>query len=391
MSWRLPHLPFFDTQHYALAEKLQEWIEANRDILDQHPESNFGPYAEKILKRLSAGGFLDYVLPKISGAEIVPPDVRSICIIREALTYKSFLADSMFVMQGLGTAPLWTHHDHAMRDAVIEAAREGKRIAAIALTEPEAGSDLAAVHTTAELHGDSYVLNGEKRWITNAGIAHQYIVVARTGEAPGARGLSAFLVDAETPGLTITPDVPMIASHSIGSLKFENCRIPASRILGGAGTGFKAAMATFDIFRPSVGGAAVGAARRAMDETVARVKARRMFGKTMSEMDTVQGKIAEMTVDTEAAGLMVYRAAWASDVLGGRVSRESAMAKLMATEAASRVIDSAVQLFGALGVARGSVVEQLYRDIRPTRIYEGASEVQKIVIARAVLADGNRG
>lgn len=390
MSWFLQKLPFFEPQHYALSEKLQEWIKANGDILSQHPESNFGGYATEILGRLSAAGFLDYVLPKTSGAEVTPPDVRSICIIREALTYESFLADSMFVMQGLGTAPLWNHHDHAMRDATIEATRQGKRIAAIALTEPEAGSDLAAAQTTATLDGDVYVLNGEKAWITNAGIADQYIVVARTGEAPGARGLSAFMVDADAPGLTITPDVPMIASHALGSLKFENCRIPASSILGGAGTGFKAAMATFDIFRPSVGGAAVGAARRAMDEAVARVKTRRMFGKVMAEMDTVQAKIAEMTVDIEAAALMVYRASWASDVLGGRVSRESAMAKVMATEAASRVIDSAVQLFGALGVARGSVVEQLYRDIRPTRIYEGASEVQKIVIARSVLADGDK-
>ncbi|GGZ16185.1 acyl-CoA dehydrogenase family protein [Novosphingobium colocasiae] len=385
MSWGLQNLPFFDSQHFTLAEKLQRWIEANRDILGQHPESNFGPYAKEMLGSLSAAGFLDYVLPKASGADVAPPDVRSICIIREALTYESFLADNMFVMQGLGTAPLWQHHDHAMRDAVIEATRQGKRIAAIALTEPDAGSDLASAQTTADLDGDSYVLNGEKCWITNAGIADQYIVVARTGEAPGARGLSAFMVDADTPGLTITPDVPMIAPHPLGSLKFENCRIPANNILGGAGTGFKAAMATFDVFRPSVGAAAVGAARRAMDETIARVKSRRMFGKTMSEMDTVQAKIADMTVETEAAALMVYRAAWASDVLGGRVSRESAMAKLMATEAAGRVIDSAVQLFGGLGVARGSVVEQLYRDIRPTRIYEGASEVQKVVIARATL------
>ncbi|MFD2577640.1 acyl-CoA dehydrogenase family protein [Novosphingobium colocasiae] len=199
---------FFDSQHFTLAEKLQRWIEANRDILGQHPESNFGPYAKEMLGSLSAAGFLDYVLPKASGADVAPPDVRSICIIREALTYESFLADNMFVMQGLGTAPLWQHHDHAMRDAVIEATRQGKRIAAIALTEPDAGSDLASAQTTADLDGDSYVLNGEKCWITNAGIADQYIVVARTGEAPGARGLSAFMVDADTPGLTITPRRP---------------------------------------------------------------------------------------------------------------------------------------------------------------------------------------
>jgi len=390
MAWRLPKLPFFDESHYQLAEKLQGWCADNAALLHEHPEHDYGPIYQKVLGSLSKAKLLDYVLPRFDGDKMITPDVRSICIIREALAYESFLVDCIFVMQGLGTAPLWHHPDKALRDSIIDGCRSGKRVAGIALTEPGGGSDLAQAATTATRDGNDYILNGEKAWITNAGVADQYVVVARTGEAAGARGLSAFLVDANTPGLAIDGDVKMIAAHSIGSLHFSNCRVPADRMIGGAGSGFKAAMATFDMFRPSVAGAAVGGARRALDESIARVKSRRMFGKTMAEMDTVQQRIAEMATDTEGAALMAYRAAWAYDVLGGRVSLEAAMSKLSATEAASRVIDTAVQLFGALGVARGNIVEQLYRDIRPLRIYEGASEVQKMVIARTVLADSNR-
>lgn len=389
MSWKLSPLPFFDERHQRLAERLMEWRSANADLAEVHPEGDFGPACRDILQRLKEWGFLDLVLPRVGPEGVVLPDVRSICVVREALAYDSFLADSVFVMQGLGTAPLWRHPDAGLRDAWLEPCRRGEHIAALALTEPGAGSDLASVETTATLAdaGESYVLNGVKAWISNAGIADHYIVVARTGEAPRSRGLSAFIVAAGTPGLIVGPNIDLIAPHPIGEVRFENCRVPRRQMVGAAGEGFKAAMATFDIFRPSVGAAAVGAARRALAETVARVKKRRMFGKTMAEMETVQHRIADMTADTEAASLMVYRAAWALDVLGGRVSRESALAKLAATEAAQRVIDSAVQLFGALGVARGTVVERLYRDIRPMRIYEGASEVQKIVIARSVLAD----
>jgi acyl-CoA dehydrogenase len=388
MSWNLQNLPFFGDNHFRLAERLQEWQQENADLSGQHPRSDYRRFAMEVLSRLARAGLLEFVLPRYLSGRIATPDVRSICIIREALAYDSFLVDSLFVMQGLGTGPLWHHPDEKLRDGILDDCRAGRRIAAIALTEMGAGSDLAQVGTVARADGDHFVLNGEKAWITNAGIADQYVVVARTGEAPGARGLSAFVVGADTPGLTVNADVPMIAPHPIGSLKFTDCRIPRINMVGSAGSGFKAAMATFDIFRPSVGAAAIGAARRALSESVDRVKNRHMFGKTMAEMGTVQDRIAEMAVDTEAGALMVYRAAWAADVIGGRVSCESAMSKLLATECASRVIDRAVQLFGALGVAQGSVVEQLYRDIRPTRIYEGASEVQKIVIARSVLNPG---
>jgi len=386
MTWHLCRLPFFEKVHYDLAEKLEQWRTENCDLFDLHPDGNYRPIYRKVLGRLATAGLLDHLLPQTKGEVIPRPDVRSLCIIREALAFDSFLVDAIFIMQGLGTAPLWHHRDRALRERVLSACRAGTQIAAIACTEPSGGSDLAQVATTAALDGSNYVLNGEKAWITSAGVADHYIVVARTGEGPGARGLSVFLVPATVAGLEVDADVPMIAPHSIGSLRFINCRVPASNLIGAAGSGFKAAMRTFDIFRPTVGAAAVGGARRALQETLERAKTRQMFGRKMSELDAVQARVADMVTDTEIAALTVYRAAWMSDVIGGRISRDAAMAKLVATEAASRVIDSAVQLFGALGVARGSVIERLYREIRPLRIYEGASEVQRMIIGRSVLA-----
>ncbi|MGA0595230.1 acyl-CoA dehydrogenase family protein [Enterovirga sp. CN4-39] len=386
MTWQLPVLPFFDEPHRRLAERIASWCDANAALLDQHPDADgMEATCRAILSSLSEAGFGEYVVPHVVEGRVQRPDVRSICILREAITYRSFLADTMFVMQGLGTAALWNWQDTDARDRYLDGARRGTHVAALALTEPETGSDVAAITTRAVRDGDDYVIDGAKAWISSAGIADHYVVVARTGEGPGAKGLSAFILDADTPGLRAGPPVEMIAPHPIGPVAFEGCRVPGSRRIGPAGEGFKAAMATFDIFRPTVGGAAVGAARRALDETIARVTTRRLFGKTMAEMESVQAKIADMTADTETAALMVYRAAWTADVVGGRVSRESALAKLVATEAAGRVIDSAVQLFGALGVSQGCVIEQLYRDVRPMRIYEGASEVQKVVIARSML------
>jgi len=256
----------------------------------------------------------------------------------------------------------------------------------VAVTEPEAGSDVAAIATTARRVGDGWLLDGEKIWITNAGAADHYIVIARTGEGPGAKGLSAFMVEAGSPGLEIGPHRAMIASHPIAGLTLRQCHLGSDRIIGSPGEGFKAAMATFDTFRTSVGAAALGMAKRALQEVLVRVNRRRLFDRPMSELESVQAKLADMTLDIDASALLVYRAAWTKDVRAERASREVALAKLGATEAAQRVIDTAVQLFGALGVARGTVVEQLYRDIGPLRIYEGASEVQKVVIARALLA-----
>ena len=390
VAWRLDRLPFFEERHYQLAERLYAWRAENEAWLAGAHEGDLAPLCRDLIRRLAAWGFLDYVVPDSADPADIRLDVRSICIIREALAFDSCLADSMFTMQGLGTSPLWRHPDKALRAAYLEPARRGERIAALALTEPDVGSDVASMTTTATREGDAIVLNGVKTWITNGGIADHSLVIARTGEGPGSRGLSAIIVDADAPGFSSSAPLSMMAHHPLSTLTFDNCRVPASHIVGAAGEGFKAAMAGFDIFRPSVGGAAVGVARRALAETIARVRSRRMFGRTMAEMDGVQSRIADMTADTEGAAMAVYRAAWTADVIGGRVSKESALAKLVATEAAGRVVDAAVQLFGALGVATGSVVEQLYRDVRPMRIYEGASEVQKLVIARGVLGNPGR-
>ena len=262
----------------------------------------------------------------------------------------------------------------------------GARIAAFAISEPEGGSDVANLRMTATAAGDSYVLNGTKTWISNAGLADQYVVFARTGEAPGAKGLSAFVVDADAPGLTVPERIDVIAPHPLGTLAFADCRVPANQRLGEPGAGFKVAMATLDIFRPTVGAAALGFARRALDEALGRAAEREAFGKTLAEQPLIQAKLADMAVEVDAAALLIYRAAWTRDTKGPRITREAAMAKLYATEAAQRVIDEAVQIFGALGVVSGTPVEELYREIRALRIYEGTSEIQRLVIAGQTLA-----
>jgi len=384
-AWTIPDLPFFEDSHRQLAARLSEWV-AGAEEPAEHGSPYFADECRTIAREMAQWGFLDYVVPA-PGVADPRIDVRAVSLIREALAYRSALVDSVFVMQGLATAPLWLSRSTALCDAYLGPARRGEKIAAFAVTEPNVGSDVAALETTAVRDGDHFVINGTKRWITNAGAADHYIVVARTGEAPGARGLSAFMVDADTPGLKVPPPVEMIAPHPIGDVVFTDCRVAADRMIGVPGEGFKAAMRTFDIFRTSVGAAAVGMARRALSETVERMKTRRLFGGPMGGMPTVQATMADMSLDTETASLLVYRSAWLSDTREGRHSDAVAMAKLGATEAAQRVADSAVQLFGALGVARGSIVEQIYRDVRPMRIYEGASEVQKIIIARALMAE----
>ena len=385
-AWSLPQLPFFEPAHYALAEKLQAW-QATVQVAPHDAQADLGPVCRAMLADLTQLGVLDYAVPRATEAGAPKFDVRALCIIREAISYVSVLADTVFAMQGLGTAPLQLHPDRALRDRYLDAARAGETIAALAITEPDSGSDVAAIATTATRDGDDYVINGGKVWISNAGIADHYVVVARTGEAPGARGLSAILVDARTPGLTAGPQSDMIAPHPLGPVTFKDCRVPAGNLIGSAGAGFKAAMATFDVFRPTVGAAAVGVSRRALHEVLARIRTRRLFGRAMADMEAVQAKLADMVTQTESASLAVYRAAWAADVLGGRTSREASIAKLHATEAAFQVVDTAVQLFGGLGVSNESVVGQLYREVRAMRIYEGVSEVQKVVIARATLKE----
>jgi acyl-CoA dehydrogenase len=384
VRWTGWNWPFFEPRHFELAAQLAK----HAPLHDAEPRSaaELEKRARASLSELAVKGLLDIVVPQADERGDRRIDLRALCLVREYLGYYDLLGDTMFSMQGIGTAALWMVGSLGLQERYLGPCRRGERIAALALTEPDAGSDVAAIATTARRDGDTFVLNGRKTLITNAGIADHYMVVARTGEAPGARGLSVFMVDADTPGLLVSAPIEIIAPHPLAGLEFRDCKVPASHMIGSPGKGFKAAMATFDIFRTSVGAAGVGAARRALDECVAHVKERRLFGKPMAELDGVQARLADMATDVDTAALAVYRAAWAKDVSGERCAREVSMAKLVGSETATRVVDAAVQLFGGRGITKGYIVEQLYRDVRGMRIYEGASEVQRIIIARSLLA-----
>ena len=374
--------PFFTDRHRALAEELERWCEKN--LPADHGDVDAA--CRDLVQRLGRGGWLSHSAPDPDAPAAL--DVRTLCLIRETLARHDGLADFAFAMQGLGAGPISLFGNAKQRDW-LKRTRAGDAIAAFALTEPQSGSDVANIALTAQRYGDGFVLDGEKTWISNGGIADLYVVFARTGEAPGARGLSAFLVPGKKlAGFSIAERLETIAPHPLARLKFERVTVPASAMIGAPGDGFKVAMATLDIFRATVGAAALGFARRALDETVARAKARELFGGPLADLQLVQASIAEMALDVDAAALLVYRAAWAKDSGAARVTREAAMAKLFATERAQRVVDKAVQLHGGDGVRRGHIVERLYRDIRALRIYEGASEVQKVVIARTLLAGG---
>ncbi|WP_448203813.1 acyl-CoA dehydrogenase family protein [Azospirillum sp. sgz302134] len=378
--WPLWDTPFFEDRHRAFAERLLTLDLPEEDAADLAGSSR------RIARAMGDCGLLDIVVPPGAERGDARIDLRSVCLAREILAYRfGDVADSAFVMQGIGTAALWQTGSATLCDRYLPPARRGEAIAAFALTEPDTGSDVANLTTSAVRDGDGFRISGEKTFISNAGIADHYIVVARTGEAPGARGLTAFLLDAGMPGLTAGPAIDFMAPHPAAPLTLDRVRVGADRIVGAPGQGFKVAMATFDVFRASVGAAGIGAARRALDESLARVTGRRMFGKAMAEIEGVQTKLADMATTLETAALCVYRAAWTKDVTGGRCTRDVSMAKLVGSEAAHAVVDAAVQLFGGLGVTRGCVVEKLYREVRPMRIYEGASEVQKLVIARDLL------
>jgi len=375
--------PFFENRHRQLADSLESWVQsgiADAEI-DHH---DVDASCRRLVARLAAGGWLDYsaVNPAQPDARL---DVRALCLIRETLARHSGLADFAFAMQGLGSGAISLFGAATLGREYLDAVRSGTKIAAFALSEPQAGSDVSALTTSARRDGDDYVLDGEKTWISNGGIADFYTVFARTGEAPGARGLSAFVVDADTPGLEVTERIDVIAPHPLATLRFQECRVPRGRLLGEPGQGFRIAMATLDVFRSTVGAAALGFARRAMDETIGHTTRRELFGAPLADMQLTQAAIADMAVAIDASALLVYRSAWTKDCVAERVTREAAMAKLFATEYAQKAIDAAVQLFGGLGVKSGSKVEELYREIRALRIYEGASEVQKLVIARQTL------
>ena len=368
--------PFFEPRHRDLAEALDSWCAAHLPV----DHADVDAACRALVAMLGQGGWLVH-----SGAdEGEPLDVRTLCLIRETLARHDGLADFAFAMQGLGMGPVSLFGTPEQRQWLART-RAGTAISAFALTEPGSGSDVAATSTTATRVQGGWLIEGEKTWISNGGIADVYIVFARTGEAPGARGLSAFLMPADTPGLEIAERLEVIAPHPLARLRLAGVVLPEGALIGRAGEGFKLAMSVLDVFRSTVGAAALGFARRALDETLARVRARQIQGKALAELQLVQGHLADMALKIDAAALLVYRAAWTKDSGAARVTREAAMAKLYATEAAQEVIDMAVQLHGGDGVRHGVVVESLYREIRALRIYEGASDVQRVVIARGLL------
>ena len=379
--------PFFDDGHRSLAAEFERWV-ANvlPSLLEGSEDSSDAVYScvGRLVAELGKVGLLRICVPRAYGGERENLDVRSLCLAREIMGRASGLADFALAMQGLGSAPITLYGREDQKRSILPRVAAGQAIAAFALSEPDAGSDVSAISTTATRDSQSWRLNGVKTWISNAGLAAFYVVFARSGEGPGTRGLSAFIVDAASPGLNASERIDVIAPHPLGKVRLTDCRVPADCILGEPGEGFKIAMAALDIFRSTVGAAALGLGRRAMDEATGRALKRRMFGRLQADFQLTQAKIGDMAVLIDAAALLIYRSAWTKDVLGTRVTREASMAKLFATEAAQQVIDAAVQIFGGLGVVRGVTVERLYREIRALRIYEGASEVLKLIIGSKV-------
>lgn len=377
------NLPFFDSNHRDLASRVAAFVEQEIEGT-ANEEHDVDDRARAYVTALARAGLLRYSVPSAEASL----DVRSLCLIREMICYSSSLADLAFVMQGLGTYAISQAAPEHVRDFWLTRAAEGRAIAAFALTEPDAGSDVAAVKTTATHDGDAWVIDGKKRFISNAGIADFYTVFARTGTQTGGRAeLSAFVVSARMPGFRVVERTPLISPHPIGEIKFNGCRVPAEDMVGAEGDGFLLAMRTLDTFRASVGAAACGMARRALDESISYAGTRKQFGRLLAEHQLIQEKLADMVTELDAARLLVYRAAYLKDSGSGRVSREASEAKLYATEAAGRIIDQAVQIHGGSGLVSGSVVERLYRDVRALRIYEGTSEIQKLIIASQLLKE----
>jgi acyl-CoA dehydrogenase len=381
------HWPFFEARHAALAAAADGWAAHLDWAHDEDASAPRGAEADatcrRLVRELGAAGYLRHCVP---GGDAF--DVRTIALLREVFAYHAGLADFAFVMQGLGSGPIGLAGTAAQRAAYLPRVAAGEAIAAFALSEPEAGSDVAALTTTARRDGDGWLLNGTKTWISNGGIADLYVVFAKSEAAQDVtptRAISAFVVEAGTPGLDARERIAIIAPHPMATVRFTDCRVPAANLLGNAGEGFKLAMRNLDVFRTTVAAAALGFARRALDEALARAKARRMFGQALADFQLSQAKLADMATAIDAGALLTYRAAWLRDTQGARITREAAMAKMFATETAQQVVDAAVQLFGGLGVASGHAVERLYREVRALRIYEGATEVQKLIIARELL------
>ena len=380
--------PFFEPQHRLLAEQLDSW--AANHLAQQHGP-DVDAHCRALVRQLGEAGWLRHaVAGRAHGGSADNIDTRALCLLRETLARHSGLPDFAFAMQGLGSGAISLEGTPAQRALYLPRVAAGQAIAAFALSEPQAGSDVAALACSARIDGDHAVLDGEKTWISNGGIADFYVVFARSGEAPASRGISAFIVDADTPGLHIAERIDVIAPHPLARLRFDHCRVPLSQRVGGAGQGFKVAMRTLDVFRTSVAAAALGFARRALDEGLQRALQRKMFNGVLADFQLTQAKLAQMATTVDSAALLTYRAAWQRDQ-GHNVTREAAMAKLVATEGAQQVIDAALQLFGGLGVVSEMPVERLYREIRALRIYEGATEVQQLIIARELLQEARAG
>ncbi|WP_322070035.1 acyl-CoA dehydrogenase family protein [Paraburkholderia bannensis] len=376
--------PFFEERHRTLATDVEAWA---REHLAHMAHDDVDDTCRALVRKLGAAGWLRYGVGGTAyGGHGDTIDTRAVCLLRETLAKHSGLADFALAMQGLGSGAISLAGNDAQKARYLPRVAKGEAIAAFALSEPNAGSDVAAMALAAREDGDHYVLDGEKTWISNGGIADFYVVFARTGEAPGARGISAFIVDADTPGLEIAERIDVIAPHPLARLRFTNARVSKQQLLGSAGEGFKIAMRTLDIFRTSVAAASLGFARRAMAEGLARAASRKMFNQTLGDFQLTQAKLAQMALTIDSSALLVYRAAWLRDQ-GVSVTREAAMAKWHASEGAQQVIDAAVQLWGGMGVQSGQVVESLYREIRSLRIYEGATEVQQLIVGRDLLKD----
>ena len=376
--------PFFEDRHRALAAELDAWAAAH---IEHQQTGNVDDTCKQLVRQLGQAGWLRHAIAgREHGGHSDTIDTRALCLIRETLARHAGLADFAFAMQGLGSGAISLAGTPEQRAAWLPKVAKGEAISAFALSEPDAGSDVAAMQCAAYQDGSHYVIEGEKTWISNGGIADLYVLFARTGEAPGARGISAFIVEAGTPGFEIAERINLIAPHPLAKLRFNSCRIPATNRIGAPGEGFKIAMRTLDVFRTSVAAAALGFARHALHEGLQRATTRRMFNQTLADFQLTQAKLAQMALTIDAAALLTYRAAWARDN-GRSVTKEAAMAKLAATEGAQQVIDAALQLFGGLGVVSGQPVESLYREIRALRIYEGASEVQQLIIARELLKE----
>jgi len=373
--------PFFNDAHRELDKSLSSWIR-------QHPEVREADGAEpdaacrSIVASLGDSGWLEFAVPAPFGGRSDSLDVRSLCLIRERLAYESGLADIAFAMQGLGAGPISIYGSPDLKRRYLPPVSRGEAIAAFAISESEAGSDVAGMRTTARRDGNEYVIDGTKTWISNAGIADFYVVFCK---GDGEREFIALVVEPSDPGFSVTDRISTIAPHPLGSLGFDGCRVPADRVVGDPVKGLRVALGTLDVFRTTVGAAALGFARRALDESLTHVGSRRMFGGALADLQLTQAQIADMATDIDASALLVYRSAWTRDNGAERVTREAAMAKMFATEAAQRVIDRAVQLLGGRGVVSGNPVERLYREIRALRIYEGTTEVQKLVIAGQML------